>query len=158
LSRRSPISNVFQAPEAWEAGGDGAARRQPSTRAQRQPSTFDRIRRSYVFGLTALAIVVAVCGLGYRLAYFMHRASPANRVGSPRFWMEPRSNPVAANHSVSGQVRLAVDSQALPAEPPDSPRVDAHAAPLAPVVASRPATLLFLIPFRSPPPVGFSLA
>jgi hypothetical protein len=150
VSARDPFTN---APYALRARDTGV-----SHRAKDRDHASGEVRGLKALGLFALALAVAVCGLGHRLANVLNRESPINRASVTRFWLEPRNNTVATIVRISSKTRFTSDSQPLPPSPLPSRRVDTHLTGGAPTRVCRPATFRFLIPFRSPPPDSFSLA
>jgi hypothetical protein len=150
LSARRPITNALHAPEASVAGANHP--RKNRDLADRKP------RGPYALGLVGLAFAVAVCGLGHRLATYLHHGSPANRATVTRFWLEPRNHSVEAIHRIKGKNRFISDSQSLPPSPKQAQRTQTDVAGVPPVEECRPASFSFLIPFRSPPPQSFLLA
>jgi hypothetical protein len=150
LSARSSITNAQHPPEARAL----SASQLPNNRNH----AFREIFRPYTLGLIGLAFSVAVCGLGHRLAAYLHHGSPINRATVTRFWLEPRNHSVEAVHRIGGKNRFISDSQPLPPSPVQARRAAVPIAATPPVEECRPASFRFLIPFRSPPPQRISLA
>jgi len=103
-------------------------------------------------------MAVAFCGLGHRVAFYLHLESPISRLSATRIWLEPRDNGVAAIHRISLKGRNLTDSHLLPGSAQPCRHFDSQLTAAPAVEECRPASFSFLIPFRSPPPSRFSLA
>jgi hypothetical protein len=150
LSARSPFANAYYAPEACRAG--------VGNHAKNQDHAALRLRRPYALALFGLAMAVAFCGLGHRLAFYLHGDSPISRLSATRIVLEPRDNTVAAMHRISLKGRNLADSHLLPESAQAFRRNHVRPTPAPAVEECRPASFNFLIPFRSPPPYRFSRA
>jgi hypothetical protein len=123
-----------------------------------QDHAAQKLRRPYAMVLVGLVMALALCGLGHRLAFYLHYGTPISRLSATRIVLEPRDNAVAAIHRISLKGRNLTDSHSLPESAQPSRGTDARPAPAPAVEECRPASFNFLIPFRSPPPHRFSLA
>jgi hypothetical protein len=150
LSAQNPFANAYYAPEACNAG--------VGNHAKNQDHAALKLRRPYVMVLAGLVMALALCGLGHRLAFYLHYGTPISRLSATRIVQEPRDNAVAAIYRISLKGRNLTDSQPLPESAQPCWRIDARPTAAPPLEECRPASFRFLIPFRSPPPQRFSLA
>jgi hypothetical protein len=150
LSAQNPFANAYYAPGACNAGAGNHAKNQNDAAL--------KLRRPYAMVLVGLAMALALCGLGHRLAFYLNSGSPISQLSATRIALEPRDNGIAAIHRVSLKGRNLTDSHLLPESARLFRRTDVQPAPEPAVEECRPASFRFLIPFRSPPPQRFSRA
>jgi hypothetical protein len=150
LSARRSITNAHHPPEAYVAGA--------SHGAKNRGYSLPKLNRSYVLALLGLAFAVVLCGMGLKLAFYLHYGSPSDRASLTRLWLEPRNNAVSAVHRIGGRNRFISNSQPLISAVHRVRRIDSHRAGAPPADEYRPAKFRFLVPFRSPPSPRFSLA
>jgi hypothetical protein len=108
--------------------------------------------------LLGLAIAIALWGFGYRLStYELHPNSNA-RGGAAKLCLEPRNASFMLAARIKSSAHLIPVSAAIPASARFFPHMECVLACVIPQTTPRPASLRFLIPFRSPPPLNLPLA
>ncbi|HUA96969.1 MAG TPA: hypothetical protein VMA34_01425 [Terracidiphilus sp.] len=102
--------------------------------------------------LVALAVLVFLWGLNYKLSLYHHCSKPVSRTTVAKLWIEPRA-PQLVLASASGHAQHSLSgAHALSAAPGPFPRLLAVAAKHSGVVLHCGGDGASLIPPRSPPP------
>lgn len=128
------------------------------TQAKSLYPSWKQLFRPCTLGFIGLAIAVVLLGVGYKLSLYHRHAASSSRVPVVKMLMETRNASITAIFKFKGKPHLTYGSPALSAPIQRCPCLNRSIAYILPVCRRRVTYFDFLIPFRSPPSLRFSLA